>query len=51
MKRVALTLLALWVARWAARELASVGANRWLGYRPQDFEAPHAPGHMPAPGD
>ena len=51
MKKLALVLFALWVGRWAARELASVGANRWLPYRPQDFDSPRAPGWMPGPFD
>ncbi len=51
MKKLVLAGLAWWVGRWAAREAASLAGNRWLPRRRQDFDDPHAPGHMPGPFD
>jgi hypothetical protein len=50
-RRLLLAALALWFVRWAARELASRIGTRFFPYVPQDFSAPHAPGHMPGPFD
>jgi hypothetical protein len=49
-KRLALLAGALWVARWAALELAAFAARR-LPRRPARPDGDREPGRMPGPFD
>jgi hypothetical protein len=50
-RRLVVVALSLWVARWAARELAAVAGSRWLPPGPDPKSSPRRPGLMPGPFD
>ena len=47
MKRLALVLLGLWLARWAAGEIAAYAGRHWRKHGPPPIESERAPGWMP----
>jgi hypothetical protein len=50
-KRLLAVVLALWIARWALRELASYAGRFWLPPGPPPNRSPRQPGRMPGPYD
>ena len=48
-KRLVLFLAALWLARWAAGELAAYAGRHWRKHGPPPIESERAPGWMPPP--
>jgi len=50
-KRLALLLLALWIGRWALREVAMLAARFWLPPSPPAIDSPRQPGVLPGPFD
>jgi hypothetical protein len=51
MKRIVLAAAALWVGRWALRELASLAGRFWLPPSPPANTSPRQPGRLPGPFD
>ena len=51
MKKLAAAVLAVWIGRWALRELASFVANRWLPPGPPAKDSLRQPGRIPGPFD
>jgi hypothetical protein len=49
LKWIAAVGAALWVARWAALELAALAGSRWLPPGPAPKDSPRRPGLMPGP--
>jgi hypothetical protein len=50
-RRLVYLALGLWVARWAAMELASFAGHRLLPKGPPPKNSPRPPGWMPLRGD
>jgi hypothetical protein len=50
-RRLALAAVALWVGRWALRELASLVGRFWLPPSPPAIRSPRQPGRLPGPFD
>jgi hypothetical protein len=50
-RRILVAAAALWVARWAAMEVASYVGNRLLPEGPPPKDSPRKPGWMPGPFD
>jgi hypothetical protein len=42
--------LGLWLARWAAGEVAAYAGRHWRKHGPPPIESERAPGWMPGPG-
>ena len=50
MRRLIALALAVWIGRWALRELAALAAPRLLPRSRPALESSRQPGRMPAPG-
>ena len=51
MKRLLVALAAVWIGRWALRELAMLVARFWLPRSPPSIDSPRQPGRLPGPFD
>ena len=50
LRRAVTLAAAAWIARWLARELASLAGHRLLPPGPPPLDSPRPPGWMPGPG-
>jgi hypothetical protein len=50
-RRVAQIVLAAWLLRWFALELAAYAGRHWLPPQPPGLREGPAPGYMPGPFD
>ena len=50
-KRLVVAAAAVWVARWAAMELAAYAGRHWQRRGPAPKDSPRQPGRMPGPFD
>ena len=50
-KRLFIVLAALWLARWAATEVAAYAGRHWQERGPAPKDSPRQPGRMPGPFD
>ena len=48
-RRLAYALVAVWLLRWAAGELAAYAGRHWRAHGPPPIESERAPGWMPPP--
>jgi hypothetical protein len=48
-RRLLWILIGLWLARWAAGEVAAYAGRHWRKHGPPPIESPRAPGWMPGP--
>jgi hypothetical protein len=48
-RRLLWILVGLWLARWAAGEVAAYAGRHWRKHGPPPIESPRAPGWMPGP--
>jgi hypothetical protein len=50
-KRLLVVAALVWVARWAAMELAAYAGRHWQRRGPAPKDSPRQPGRMPGPFD
>jgi hypothetical protein len=50
-RRLVVVAATLWIARWAAQELAAYAGRHWQQRGPAPKDSPCQPGRMPGPFD